>query len=135
VTLWAVRHNITSVAVDDLLGILRKTMVGGGLPSSSKTLLKTVNYVIQKWELGEYFHFGINRILLNMNISDFKCNESQAEPMITLTVGIDGLPISRSSKKQFWPILCKIDQLSAPFPFLVGLFYGDSQASDCMQLY
>jgi hypothetical protein len=47
--------------------------------------------------------------------------------LLTLTIGIDGLPISKSSNKQFWPILGFVDQSIYPKPFTIALFYGESK--------
>jgi hypothetical protein len=49
---------------------------------------------------------------------------------LTLKIGIDGLPISKSSNKQFWPVLCSVDQSENNRPFIVSLFYGDSKPND-----
>lgn len=54
--------------------------------------------------------------------------------LISLTVGIDGLPVNRSNKKQFWPILGVVDQALCATPFVIGLFYGYSKPTDCRYL-
>lgn len=128
-TSWALRNNITAMALDELLYILRKSDdKKSDLPLCSKTLLKTpTSYNILKWGYGEYFHFGISKILCKLELSHFKLNQRS----ISLIIGIDGIPISRSSKKQFWPILGKIDQKNFPTAFLIGLFYGDSKPLNC----
>jgi hypothetical protein len=46
------------------------------------------------------------------------------ENLISLTVGIDGIPFTRSTKAHFWPILAKVDQLNNAKPFFVALFYA-----------
>jgi hypothetical protein len=123
---WAIQHNITAVATDDLLKILIPAVPECYLPLSSKTLLNTpVNYTIDNFQGGQYFHFGIRRFLekLNPNVDDkFLLIEN-----LSLSIGIDGLPISRSSKKQFWPIIATIEQCSKISPFLIGLFLGNSK--------
>lgn len=42
---------------------------------------------------------------------------------IELQINIDGLPISRSSSGQFWPILAKINTQNSK-PFVIGTYYG-----------
>ncbi|XP_060881565.1 uncharacterized protein LOC132953033 [Metopolophium dirhodum] len=91
------------------------------LPSDCRTILQTPSSAskhIRKVEPGLYHHFGLaNGIKLNLpaNIDEVK-----------IAIGIDGLPISKSSSNQFWPILAYIE-VESPLPkhvFLVGLYYG-----------
>ena len=42
-----------------------------------------------------------------------------------MTVNIDGLPICRSSKTEFWPILCAIDEMPDIPIMVVGVYSGD----------
>lgn len=128
---WAIKNNITSVAVDQLLEILRKSNPSSGLPSTSKTLLKTpVAYQIQSFVNGQYYHFGIKRKLndLTHKSLDSQCTNNNT---ISISLGIDGLPISRSSKKSFWPILGRIEQACDKTPFLVGLWFGEGKPPNC----
>jgi len=129
---WSIKHNVTSMAVDDLLKILKSTELGSNLPLSYKTLLKTpISYNILTWESGEYFHFGIRRLLNSLTLSHI-LSVKNFQNHISLNVGIDGLPISRSSKFQFWPILGMINEVKSS-PFLIGLFYGSNKPMDCHQ--
>ena len=43
---------------------------------------------------------------------------------------MDGLPISKSSGSQFWPILGLIAGIPNSKPFLVGIFHGPSKPDD-----
>lgn len=57
---WAVKHNVTARAVDDLLLILKNENLD--LPKCSKTLLKTPctkSYEFQNIPGGIYYHFGL----------------------------------------------------------------------------
>ena len=45
---------------------------------------------------------------------------------VDVQINIDGLPLYRSSKTQFWPILGRILQPSLP-PFIIGLFSGQQK--------
>ncbi|XP_046400910.1 uncharacterized protein LOC124167123 [Ischnura elegans] len=44
--------------------------------------------------------------------------------ILTVTVSVDGLPLSASSTKTFWPILGILDQAVDKVPFVIGIFYG-----------
>ena len=35
---------------------------------------------------------------------------------------MDGLPLFKSTKKQFWPILARINQLNVNTPFIVNMY-------------
>ncbi|OXA44262.1 hypothetical protein Fcan01_20938 [Folsomia candida] len=108
--------------IDDLLKLLSANIPGGNLPESYKTLMKTpTKYKIDLIDGGQYYHFGLERQLQRLSkIAGFTDNFETIE----LKIGIDGLPISRSSKKQFWPILASGDILNNGKPFLVGLYFS-----------
>lgn len=85
-----------------------------------RTLLETPKIVTtSKVPPGEYWHAGLEKGLLdNLSILPHLPKE------INLQFGIDGLPVSRSSKAQIWPILVKITKYK---PFVVGIYYGDAK--------
>lgn len=41
-----------------------------------------------------------------------------------LNINVDGLPLHRSSKQEFWPILVNIHELPAIKPLVVGIYSG-----------
>lgn len=43
---------------------------------------------------------------------------------------MDGLPVCNSSRKQFWPILCKIIEKPDIKPLIVGIYAGNGKPSD-----
>ncbi len=47
--------------------------------------------------------------------------------LLTISVGIDGVPICKSSNKQFWPILGRLDQSLCDEVFLIGLYAGEEK--------
>lgn len=89
------------------------------VPKDVRTLLNTVKTVdINPCSSGEYWHNGLNFFLqqymkkLNENIT------------ININVNIDGLPTYKSSKVEFWPILCNIQDMSAVPVMVVGIYCG-----------
>lgn len=121
---WAVENNITSTAVDSLLNVLSEEFPSSKLPKSYKTLLGTpTNYNICTIAGGYYYHFGLRQKLQVVSDSSF-CTLSK-QGFFSITIGIDGVPISKSSKKQFWPILGRCPHISNNIPFLIGLYYGE----------
>jgi hypothetical protein len=118
---WCINHNITSMAIDDLLKLFRSNISEVQLPLSSKTLLQTPKtdfYTIIKIGGGEYYHFGLEYQL--SNLLNFKMSPSSE---LEVMLSIDGLPLSKSSKKQFWPIL-GICRMLSESPFIIGLFFS-----------
>ncbi|KAF0698520.1 Uncharacterized protein FWK35_00033226, partial [Aphis craccivora] len=64
--------------------------------------------------------YGINRHLLKFKHED---NE------IKIVVGVDGLPLSKSSSSQFWPILAYVYPYSNNV-FPIGIYHGNSKPND-----
>ncbi|XP_067206952.1 uncharacterized protein [Linepithema humile] len=124
---WAIKSGIPHCHLDTLLKILRKRALPT-LPACSKTFLRTSSseYKIKNFqthdgkEIGEFVYFGIAAGLercVNKNLHP--TNELQ------LQFNCDGLPLYKSSAKQFWPILCKVHVNPDVYkPFLVAVFCG-----------
>jgi len=134
---WSIKHNITHSALKDLLKVISQTFPDANLPKDPRTLLRTPRSISNKVSYiagGEFFHFGIlghlTRIV-SYGLKDFKLPnillKKNLPNLLTLKIGIDGVPISRSSKKQFWPILGSLDQGKRSEVFLISLFYGDTK--------
>lgn len=49
---------------------------------------------------------------------------------IHLNFNFDGLPIHKSSKQEFWPILCNIFEIPEQDPFIIGIYYGSGKPKD-----
>lgn len=50
---------------------------------------------------------------------------------IKININIDGLPLSKSSGSQFWPILISIEtNMMYTEPFVVGMYHGMSKPND-----
>lgn len=129
---WSLNHNISHVALDDLLKLMIANFPDTALPTSSKTLLGTPRHIAVKYiSGGQYYYFGVEEQirLVHKIYEKIFINISQ----VTLTIGCDGFPIYNSSSKQMWPILIKIDQISQCRPLLAGLFCGDSKPSNLIE--
>lgn len=79
------------------------------IPKDSRTLLhsnSTKVFNLREVHLnGMYYNFGLRNGILRFS-SILPLQES-----IQIAVGIDGLPISKSSSSQFWPLLCPITNM------------------------
>ncbi len=137
---WALKNNITHIALRELLGFLRVHDQFSELPKDSRTLLKTPKYVVKTIVSGgECIYFDLakkisERIQVGYVeskvplVSNF--NRPSSTRVISIAVGIDGIPITRSTNKQFWPILCSVDQSKVKKPFVAALFYGECKPKD-----
>ncbi|KAL2102394.1 hypothetical protein ACEWY4_001562 [Coilia grayii] len=123
---WAASFSVPLIAITALLTILRKSHPE--LPKDARTLLGTRPAVpVQTVGNGEYFHFGLTKGILSKLSTIHLPNAIET---ITLQFNIDGLPIFKSSKLQFWPILAMIDCDYTRMPFVVGIFCGTGKPSN-----
>lgn len=136
---WACKHNVTHSAIRDLLLILKKHNSNCKLPSDPRTLLQTARAVtVNECSGGAFAYFGIEklvklRILNGMKRGNvpvpvqksFQNYDQIKDQIITLTIGIDGIPISGSTNSQFWPILGLVDQCVNNSPFVIGIYHGN----------
>lgn len=124
---WAIKHNISNVAVSDLLKIVN-SCYDTSMPIDARTLLKTdisgSNIPLKDVLPGKYYHFGIANGIRNHLII-----ENQNDQLIKLVIGIDGLPLTKSSRSTFWPILCYIRPHSN-IVFPIGIYWGHDKPSD-----
>lgn len=115
---WATTTGQTHAALNTLLGILRTH--GHILPKDSRTLLATpTGFEIKNVCGGQYTYYGLEPGILH-----YLSLKPSFTDSIDLIINIDGLPIFKSSKTHFWPILAKFDDSE---PFLVSLYYGNNK--------
>jgi len=126
---WATKHNITRIALNELLAYLQQ--FHKSLPKDSRTLLKTpTDYDIRTIQGGLYHHFGLQSALTKiLNSCKATVNLTQ-NAVVSLQLNIDGLPIFKNSATHFWPILCRVISPIVTEPFVVGLFCGERKPKD-----
>ena len=119
---WAIQ--IPAVHVNSLLSILRThDCFKEILPRDSQSLVRTPR-VVETIPVppGLYDNFGLENVLIQvLKYSHFKGKSIQ------LLINTDGLPISKSSGSQFWPILGLIrnDFELGNVVFVIGLYHGN----------
>ncbi|XP_035711011.1 uncharacterized protein LOC118436639 isoform X1 [Folsomia candida] len=141
--LWATAHNVTHMCLRELITIINPH-INNILPLDPRTLMKTPRQiVIEKLGGGELVYFGIKkgverRLKLKLSDCNFpiikKWQHESISKIISISVGIDGVPISQSNTKSFWPILGMLDQAVDSSPFIIGLFCGMSKPKDTLFL-
>ncbi|CAG7830702.1 unnamed protein product, partial [Allacma fusca] len=121
---WSCKFNITHNAVDNLLKLLQ-SHVTSELPLSARTLLETPRKVELENILGDdYFYFGIQHNIIS-RLKHGLVDDSVTT--LSINVGCDGLPISKSNNRQFWPLLGICNQTKSRKPFLIAVFEGKSK--------
>lgn len=135
---WSHKHNISHSALNDLLKALKSDHPN--LPSDARTLLETPHHIdIVNCAGGSYVYFGlatklIERASKGITSENYplmqKKNSKDSNPLLSITINVDGLPIHSSSTNSFWPILCVLDQSPIKQPFIVALYYGESKPNN-----
>lgn len=99
---WALRYNIRTYCLRDLLKILRSIGVPF-IPKDPATFLRTPNVIeTERIANGEFWYAGISKNLRRIL-------QAAEEPMeLNLNIHVDGMQLFNSSSKQFWPILGQI---------------------------
>jgi len=119
-----VEQNIAHNTANELLAILRKHG-HVDLPKDMRVLLKTPrNASANIKSLGNYIHFGIS---FTLKRSIQICSKFIKRNEIKLNINIDGLPLSKSSGSQFWPIMASIEDVDVYTSlFIIGIYHGMS---------
>lgn len=121
---WALDNNVTHKSLTELLSWLSEKPHLNNLPKDARTLLNTPKSVTTKYMgTGCYYYFGLASGIVNRlkKYPDLKFTE------LHLNFNIDGLPLHKSSKKSFWPVLCKISNFSESELFPIAIFCGSSK--------
>jgi len=98
------------------------------LPKDARTLLNTPrNTIVQELtENQSFFHYGLKKTIIEQStLTKFIIKNE----IILIDLNINGLPISKSSKSQIWPILGKIHGDKAFTPFVISAYHGYSKPS------
>lgn len=125
---WVVESNVPRVHVGKLLKCIRPHFDLSFLPRDYRTLLKTQRKVtLKEMPPGHYFHFGLIKYLFEFLNS---LSPTQIPLCIELCVNVDGIPLYKSSRSQFWPILGLLRNIDGAKPFVIGIFEGTSKPLD-----
>lgn len=125
---WSITFNIPHNAINNLLKGLKKHKCFKDFPVDSRTLLATPKQTFTKLRnvdpSGTYFHFGLTTGIMKYT-PDNMLN-------VEIVIGIDGLPLFKSSGAQFWPILGYV-VVSPPLlkkVFPIGIYFGYEKPKD-----
>lgn len=133
---WAVNNHVSHSSFNELLSIIKKQRTMQeflNLPSDCRTILKTnCETKYTKTLSGHYHHFGIANSLQyilgssRISIRSVKC--------LQLDINVDGLPLTKSSQSQFWPIMGCVSNIEDLESFIIGIFHGNSKQASSSKL-
>lgn len=117
---WATSFRINHMALKEMLSIWNERLPNI-MPADPRTLLNTPRQIVIRtldynglyWHQG--LHFCIEKLLRNLQ---------HVPSTISLNINVDGLPVYKSSKQEFWPILVNIHELPTVKPMVVGIYSG-----------
>jgi len=129
---WAVERNISHSDLSALLQVLKTDPHNSHLPTDPRTLLQTPRYTeVKEMAPGFYWHYGLGRNLIDF-IEQNSTMFVEFENTISLSINVDGLPLSKSSTSVLRPILgCLIDY---SIVFLIGTYITEI-VNQAMLLY
>lgn len=106
---WVVDCNIPRIHVSNLLKRLHCDANLTFLPLDSRTLLSTKRGKIQLMDMppGKFQHFDVAAALLKV-LEAMVAAGKEIPNVLYILVNIDGIPLSKSSSSDFWPILFKV---------------------------
>ena len=116
---WARSAGLLSMRkLDQLLALLH--VVHPFLPLSYKTLLETpINVEVMEVEGGQLWYKGVKNNLSDLDLEEYLRVFNKVE----IDVNVDGLPLFKSSRLKFWPILGRLVG-SKNDPFVIAIFGG-----------
>ncbi len=114
---WGVEYNVSVQCGNALLNLMRKHNLD--VPKDFRTLIKTPQTPCEiiKWNDGSYTHIGLKHQLENF-LQTVKFSDTE----IKIDIGIDGVPLAKSSNSQLWPVLGNIPPYKKVF--VIGVFHG-----------
>ncbi|XP_049294362.1 uncharacterized protein LOC125769615 isoform X1 [Anopheles funestus] len=122
---WAVSKNQTYESIEEVMEIIRR-ISNCKLPKDARTLLKTnrnPSLEILTIQGGQYWYHGIQKCFLH----DQSIANIRPDSTLLLNISIDGLPIFKSSKQQFWPILVNIHGMPEVPVMVAAIYCGSSK--------
>ncbi|XP_050547634.1 uncharacterized protein LOC126909252 [Daktulosphaira vitifoliae] len=124
---WVLKFKVSHNSANCILRIINSA--GINVPNDIRTLMKTPKtHIISNIGHGSYIHLGLENMISPLLK---KYNNLIYTPNIVLKIGInlDGLPLSRSSKSQLWPILIAFTNcnLLSEYVLPIGIFHGNTK--------
>jgi hypothetical protein len=106
---WAIDSRIPLAHVSSLLKLLNSKADLTYLPLCASTLLRSKRGKLLFYDVppGKYYHCGVKAALYSVLVA-LESKGIQIPLELKLLLNVDGIPISKSSTSEFWPILFRI---------------------------
>ncbi|KFB53780.1 AGAP002950-PA-like protein [Anopheles sinensis] len=119
---WALLSSLPHVWLNLLLELIREK-THFALPKDARTLLHTnrIPATITSTAGGRMWYNGVQRSL------EQRSSIVIMPSSISLNISIDGIPLHRSSREAFWPILISINELPKEAPLIVAIYSGQKK--------
>lgn len=106
---WVVKGNIPRIHVCHLLKKLHFDEGLNFLPLDWRTLMTSRRGKVLVIDMppGKYQHFSVRASLYSI-LCSMESRNIAIPDELNILFNIDGLPLSKSSMSEFWPILCKV---------------------------
>ncbi|XP_075167974.1 uncharacterized protein LOC142240153 [Haematobia irritans] len=120
--IWYEEHHPTRKCVEGLMKILVDEKLN--VPKSLSGLLKRQpeRTYFRTVSPGKYYHLGLQKQIEKIPVCLIETINK-----IEIDIGIDGLPLFKSSQMNAWPILGKIVNLNQTGVFLIGCYIGNKK--------
>ncbi|KAF0749985.1 Uncharacterized protein FWK35_00027513, partial [Aphis craccivora] len=127
---WAVEYAVPNNTPSGLLKILKRHNYFSNFPSDARTIHQINSNIPYSQSIqikpvlpGVYYHFGLANGIKKYIDKFF------SDKTINLVIGVDGLPLAKSSGSTFWPILGYIRQLNQT-AFPIGIYWCHEKPED-----
>lgn len=116
---WAVSNKVNHEQLRGLLKIWNECVPLPKLPADPRTVLATPRTIHLENE--NYWHYGLKK-----SLDKIFQRIAIVPEKVSLKINFDGIPMSKSSNIECWPILCEVKELPKLPPFIVGVYCGTS---------
>lgn len=117
---WAVQNRLKHDQLRGLLQIWNERVPLTALPIDPRTLLETPRNI--KLSNQSYWHYGLKKSLRKM-LQGFQ----NVPELLSLQINTDGIPLSKSSQIECWPILYAVKELPKLSPGIIGVYCDSSK--------
>jgi len=121
---WYIKHKPTRSCAIDLIKILNEENLNVR-PFYKFKCRNTPD--ITEIDGGSYLHIGLSKQLVKLSVV------AELPEVLSIDVYIDGLPLSKSSRAQLWPILVRVNNINKCPVFPVGVFSSKNKPYNCVQ--
>ncbi|CAH0550731.1 unnamed protein product [Brassicogethes aeneus] len=133
---WSIKNHVSQKTFNELLHILgQKRCLDEyhSLPLDCRTLVTVhnPNGFYMSTANGRYYHFGLAVGILSVLTANDAVITTE---VIDFDINIDGLPLTKSSNSQFWPILGSLSNIFSEKVFVIGLFHGTEKVQSNVDL-